>query len=194
MQLVIPAAGAIGGYMIGGSTGAQLGWMIGSYLSADKQTINTGKLGETFVATSQWGVPLARIYGTDTVAGNTFWSTEKIPHTSKSGGGKGMSGPEVETTYYTITRAISICQGPILGIRRVWDNEKLVVDEGGNALPGTLYLGNNTQGRDPVLQSHLGADVPAWRGWSYMVLENEYLGQGGVVPNYRFEVVYGEPL
>jgi len=196
MQLVIPAAAAMGGYALWGSTGAQIGWMIGSALMAEDQTINTGRMGETFVATSQFGTPIARIYGTDVIPGNTVWSTEKTWHTQTSGGGKGISGgsTEVQTQYATITRQISICEGPILGIRQVWDNEKLVVAEGGNALPGTLYLGSSTQGRDPVLQSHLGADVSAFRGLAYMVIEDEYLGQGGVVPNYRFEVVYGEPL
>lgn len=196
MQLVIPAAAAFAGSLTGLPMGAQLGWMIGSMLMAEKSTIHTGKIGETFVATSSFGVPLARVYGTDVVSGNTTWASEKKPHTQKiSSGGKGFGGggSSVEQTYYTLDRVIKICQGPILGIRRVWDNEKLVVGTG-QPLPGTLHLGTTTQGRDSYLTSVLGADVPAWRGEAYMVIQDEYLGVSGIVPNYRFEVVYGEPL
>jgi len=198
MQVLIPAVGAAAGYFVGGPTGASIGWMIGSSFVGDSQTIESPKLGETFVATSAYGAPLIRVLGTDRVPGNTFWATEKVAHTTSSsagGGGKGGSSDEtiIETTYYTITRAISIAWGPILGVRRVWDNDKLVVHEG-QALPGTLHLGSSTQVQDPVMQSHLGVNIPAWRGRAYMVMQDEYLGPQGVVPNYNFEVVYGEVI
>lgn len=195
MQVVIPAVGAAVGYYVGGPTGAQVGWMIGSSFTGSSQTIESPKLGETFVATSAYGAPLIKVYGTDRVPGNTFWATEKVAHTSTTSQGKGGSSNEtvIESTYYTITRAVSIAWGPILGIRRVWDNDKLVVNPG-QALPGILHLGNTTQVQDPVMQAHLGADIPAWRGRAYMVLEDEYLGPQGVVPNYSFEVVYGEVI
>lgn len=195
MQTVIPAASAGVGYLIGGGFGAQVGWMVGSYFaSSTEKGVEKQKIGETYVATSAFGVAINQIIGTERVSGNTIWSTEKVFHPGKSasGGGKGGSKKTEEEvqSYYTVSRAIAICQGPIVGIRRVWENDKLVVGPG-QKLPGTLFLGTNDQLPSSVMTAHLGSDIPAFRGIAYMVIDNEYLGQNGVLPNYSFEVVYG---
>ena len=56
---------------------------------------------------------------------------------------------------------------------------------------GTLYTGTGTQLADPTMVAALGAaNVPAYRGLAYMVLQDFNLGTSGYVPNFSFEV-YG---
>ena len=101
----------------------------------------------------------------------------------------------METITYTLSFAVGICKGPILGITRVWADGALIVDgttgsPASKKMPGTLYLGNNTQTVDPVMEAVEGSgNVPAYRGLAYMVMEDFDLGPSGRVPMLSFEVV-----
>ena len=176
-----------------GGYGAQIGWMLGSYLDASNQTIDQKQIGDLKVQTAQYGVTIVLPFGVQRVAGNVFWSTEKQPYTIKTRTGKG--GPTTETTGYKIDMAIGICQGPILGISRVWANEKLIIDASTEAKPliGALYLGDNTQLPDPTYEAAVGAgNAPAMRGLAYIVLDKfDLTPYGGTVPSFSFEVVRG---
>lgn len=56
----------------------------------------------------------------------------------------------------------------------------------------TIYLGDEEQDPDPVLEEFLGeGNVPAFRGQAYVVFNElplEQFGRGGQVPQFRFEV------
>ena len=197
-QLAIPLATAAVGGWAGGAIGAQVGWLIGSSLTGTKSTSTAGTaLSDVTVNTSTYGTVLQRVIGVDRVfQPQVWWSTEKIPHSNKTKtGGKGSSETTVETITYTVTMMIAICEGPIKGVVQVYDNDKLVVDcnDGkAHALPGTLYLGTNTQQPDPVIQSHFpGVQIPAFHGIAYMVLENFPIGTSGTLPNFSFVVDAG---
>lgn len=195
-QIAIPLAGAVVGGFLGGGTGAQVGWLLGSMLSSkDKEnTVSGSSLGDVTVNTAAYGTNLQKVVGVDRVFNpQIWWSTEKKPHTKKTKtSGKGGSSTTIETTSYTVSMMIAICEGPINGVIQVYDNDKLVVDcsDGvARALPGTLYLGTNTQGVDPVIQSHFpGVQIPAFHGIAYMVLHDYPLGQSGTLPNFSFVV------
>lgn len=196
-QLAIPAAGAALGWYIGGSTGAQIGWVLGSSYAISKQTIDAPTLGDLRVQTSSYGSIIPQVFGKQRLAGNVIWATDKIPHKSSSGGKGFTSGPETVVTTYTISMAIAICEGPILGVTRVWEDGTLKADINSDQqkLPGTLYLGSDTQTPDPVMEAHEGVgNVPAYRGISYIVLEDFNLGVDGRVPMFSFEVVQGEAV
>lgn len=196
-NLVISAAGAAVGYLIGGPTGAQIGWMVGSYLSAsnDKTTAAGVTVGDLRVQTSQYGVNIPVPCGKQRISGNVLWATDKTTYEMKSGssGGKGGgSSTETVTIGYKVSLAIAICKGPILGISRVWANGQIIVDSRTTAKPlvGTLYLGSNSQSPDPTMESHLGAgNVPAYRGLAYIVLTDFDLGTSGVIPQLSFEIL-----
>ena len=194
-QLAIPLATAAFGGFVGGGTGAQIGWLIGSMaVGGPEQTVKGSSIGDVSVSTSAYGTNLQKVIGVDRVFNpQVWWSTEKIPHTRKTKtGGKGGSSVTTETIHYTVTMMIAICEGPIKGIVQVYDNDKLVVDctDGkAKALPGTLYLGTNTQAPDPVIQSHFpGVQIPAFHGICYMVLEDFPIGPSGTLPNFSFVV------
>lgn len=195
-QLAIPLVGAVAGGILGGGTGAQVGWLVGSALSGTNRSdsVQGNSLSDVTVSTSAYGTNLQKVIGVDRVFNpQVWWSTEKIPHTKKTKtSGKGSSSTTIETTSYTVSMMIAICEGPIKGVIQVYDNDKLVVDcsDGvARALPGTLYLGTNTQGPDPVIQSHFpGVQIPAFHGIAYMVLHDFPIGAAGTLPNFSFVV------
>lgn len=191
-NFAISGAGAAIGGWLGGPYGAALGWMLGSYLSADPDDIKQGQIGDLRIQTSQYGTNIPIVFGKQRVAGNVIWANEKTTYEIREPtGGKG-GGPDVVTIGYKMTMAIAICQGPIDGISRVWADGKLIIDGSAAAVPsiGTLYVGDDSQLPDPVMESFLGAgNVPGYRGLAYYVLHDFDLGQTGRIPNFSFEVL-----
>jgi hypothetical protein len=191
-NLVLPAVSAGIGYMIGGPTGAQVGWMIGSSVQAGRQTIEQEAVGDLRIQTAQYGIPIPFVIGMQRVAGNVIWASEKRTYDIKTkSSGKG-GGPTVVTKGYRQDLAILICQGPIVGISRVWANNKLIIDGRVTAKPlvGDLYLGTSSQMPDVTIEAKEGVgNVPAFRGIAYIVLKDYDLGTSGALPNFSFEVV-----
>jgi hypothetical protein len=204
MRLVLGTAGAVIGFYAGGPTGASIGWSIGSAIGGivDPQvTKQQGpRLSDLRVQLSSWGAPIPRDYGMMRHAGNVVWSSglRETSHT-ESQGGKG--GPSVETTTYTYSAdfAIALCEGTIENVRRIWADGRLIYNSGTDAnadtlaaypLPMTLYLGDETQEPDPIIESALGVgNVSAYRGLAYGVFENFQLADyGNRIPNFEFEI------
>lgn len=179
-----------------GPYGAQIGWMLGSALDSSRKTIDQKKVGDLKVMTSQYGESIPYIVGMNRVAPNIIWSSEKKPYTIKTKQGKG--GPTVETTGYTIDMLLCVSVGEILGISRVWANEKLIVDARNEAKPliGTVYTGSMTQMPDPTYEAAVGAgNAPAYRGLALVALNDfDITSYGGTVPSFSFEVVRGATL
>lgn len=196
-NLAISAAGAAVGFMFGGPTGAQLGWMLGSAVATSRTNIDQRtKLGDMRMQTAQWGTPIPYPFGMQRLAGNIIYADEKKEYPIKKRQGKG--GPSITTSGYTITFAVALCAGPILGVSRVWANEKMIVDSSTTVknLPGTLYLGDMTQMPDPTMEAILGSgNVPAYRGTSYIMFKDfDITEYGGVMPSLSFEVVRGADI
>jgi hypothetical protein len=189
-QVVGGVVGAVAGFFIGGPTGAlygaQIGIMAGGYLDPPKGPTVTGpRLNDLTVQTSTYGAVIPRVYGTVTVNGNVMWLqgnalTETV--TKKKSGGKGGGSKTTTKTFsYSATFAVGLCEGPIVGVRRIWVGPDLIYDAG-SADPDTIaasnaatdgfaiYLGTNTQSADPRIQADVGvANAPAWRGLAYIV-------------------------
>lgn len=194
-QVVIPGAFAVAGYMIGGPTGAQVGWALGSAYATSRQEIQQGTVGDLRVQTASYGTAIPHVIGRQRVAGNIIWADEKKVYKIKDRQGKG--GPKTVTNGYTISMLIGICAGPIYGISRVWADEDLIIDSRETTKPliGELYLGDMTQTPDPTYESAVGAgNAPAYRGLAYISLTNFDLGVSGRIPSFTFEVVRGATL
>lgn len=191
-NLIIPAASAGIGYLIGGPTGAQIGWMLGSSYSASQQKIESNNVGDLRVQTAQYGVPIPYVVGKQRIAGNVIWASEKkVYKIETKSGGKG-GGPTMVSNGYKQDMAILLCKGPIVGISRVWANNNLIIDGRTEAKPlvGNLYLGTEDQLPDSVMESTLGVgNVPGYGGLAYIVLQNFDLGSSGAVPNFSFEIL-----
>lgn len=191
-NLIIPAATAGLGYMVGGPTGAQIGWMVGSAYQSSQQVIKQDAVGDLRIQTAQYGTAIPYVVGKQRIAGNIIWASAKRPYnidTKTSGKG---GGPTVQSTGYRQDMAILLCKGPIAGITRVWANNKLIIDGRTAVKPlvGTLYVGTNTQLPDTTMESAMGvSNVPAYTGLAYIVIQDFDLGTSGAVPNFSFEIL-----
>lgn len=138
-NLAVPAVTAGLGYMVGGPTGAQVGWMIGSSYMASKQVIRQPAVGDLRIQTATYGVPIPFVVGSQRIAGNVIWASEKRTYDIKTRTGKG-GGPTTVQTGYRQDMAILLCKGPITGISRMWANNAIIVN--GNA----IEIGSISQG------------------------------------------------
>lgn len=211
-RLVLGAAGAVVGGLIGGPGGAQLGFVLGSAVGGlifpeKGPTIEGPRLSDLTLQTASYGVAVPIAYATVRVTGNVFYAPPiREVRTEEEVGGKG--GPtQTNVTYaYFGTFAISLCDNEITGIRRIWADGKRVydvsetADEAAQAASshfGTfmkVYTGTDVQMPDPTMESDLGAgNVPAYRGTAYVVFTDLPLANyGNRLPQMQFEVTNGE--
>ncbi|WP_054908734.1 phage tail protein [Pseudomonas sp. NBRC 111135] len=136
------------------------------------------------VQDSAYGNQIPRFYGMVGTSGNVIWlKGGKLDVTvkKKKSGGKGGSSSPSQTTYkYYATFALSLGEGPIAGVRRIWCADKLIYNAGSddletmvasnNAAKGwKLYRGTDSQMPDPDIQADKGvANTPAYRGLAYI--------------------------
>ena len=199
-QLVVGGIGALIGGYFGGPQGAAIGWSLGSYAGAalDPPKGPDGpRLEERGVTASTYGIPLPRIYGVFRVPGNIIWATD-LQETAAQQGGKGSPEPTSTTYSYSASFAVSLCSGPIVGVRRIWADGNLIYDQSDinteqpedfEAESMVVYQGTETQEPDPSMQAALG-DVPAYRGQAYVVFTNLQVARyGNRIPTLSFEVV-----
>lgn len=195
---VLPIVGLVVGAYFGNP---QLGYMIGSVIgnAVDPQVLQGPKIGDAGVQTSAEGVYCPIIYGTAPCSGNIICRGGRTIRTRRDRASKG-GGPITETERVYWTYAIRICAGPVAGVTRIWEDEKLVYDirPQSKILQESaefkkrfkLYLGGEGQLPDPSLESFLGAgNVPSYRGRCYIVFGNyDLTDRRESIPNYRFEV------
>src|SRR6478736_1389827 len=128
-RTVLPFVGAAVGFWLGGPTGAQVGFALGGVVDNVVDPVkNIGpRIGETGAQTSAEGAARAIVFGTAHLTGNVIVAGELIKGDfEEDAGGKG--GPVNVTERGFRTYAIRICEGPIAGVLRIWENDKLVVD------------------------------------------------------------------
>lgn len=207
-SLIIPLAGAAVGSFFG-PIGSSIGWMLGSAYVSRKNAPQTmaqqQSVGEILLTTANHGTSIPISIGSQRIAGNIIWYGGKQKYTkeqhitsSTSGTGKGRGSftkskkatTTVVVTGYTVSFAVAICKGPILGISKVWNGNQLIIDAvNGTKLPGTLYLGDNSQLPNATMEAIEGSgNVPAYRGISYMVMTDYDLGNTPSMPQFSFLV------
>jgi hypothetical protein len=207
-SLVLGAVGFVVGGAIGGPWGARIGYAVGtavgSRLDQPKTNVSGPRLNDLRVQSSTWGERIPIVYGSYRTSGNVIWTAgirEVVSRTRNSG--KGGGGQTTTTYTYFSNFAVAICEGPIIGVKRIWANGKLYYNAGDNGNPATLiesqqrsglftiYLGTEAQTPSSVIEADKGAgNVPAYRGLAYIVFENLPLADyGNALPNLEFEVV-----
>lgn len=169
--------------------GASVGGAVGAALDPPKGPHLVGpRLSDLSTQTATYGANIPRLYGSIAVSGNVFWienNALKEVSTTESQGGKGGGGGAESTTYaYYATFAVGLCEGPIVGVRRIWVGSKLFYDAGSadmqtimasNAAADlfTLHLGDESQQPDDRMQATLGvANTTAYRGLAYLVFKD----------------------
>jgi hypothetical protein len=126
-----------------------------------------------------------RLYGTVAISGNILWlennQLKETVRKKKSGGKGGGSSQTVETFSYSATFALGLCEGPIVGVRRIWCMDKLIYNAGSsdpatviasnrNAQGWRVYLGSDSQMPDTRYEANVGSgNASAFRGMAYIV-------------------------
>ncbi len=177
----------LSGAVIGRAVGATLGRAIDQrILGQGSRAVETGRVERMRIQTAGEGTPIARFWGQMRLAGHVIWASPLTEVRRSQGGGKG-AGPRVTEVSYRLSAALALCEGPILGVGRVWaDGEEISPDD----LDLRVYLGTEDQMPDPVISAIEGADAPAYRGIAYVVLEDLGLERwGNRVPQFSFEVL-----
>ncbi|MCP4102884.1 MAG: hypothetical protein GY750_15915, partial [Lentisphaerae bacterium] len=190
-----------------GMSGAAVGWAVGSavatvLLRPEVPDQEGPRLSDLSVQSSAYGSPLPKYYGDKSRgAGELIWSSGLDEKTHEEDiGGKGGGG--TATTYsYSSSFAISIGEGPIAGVRRIWANGKLIFTGDPSADPAdlvasrkvsaglTIYNGTDTQEPDPTIEAYEG-ETPAYRGTAYVVFTDlDLTNYGNRIPNITFGVV-----
>lgn len=191
------ALGLVGGFLFG-PAGYLVGSLIGSLLDPAKQ--EGPRLQSLKLQVSQYGEMVKDVWGTMRIAGNVIWignGGNLVEHKHESGG---KGGPQVTTYTYTASFAVGLCnrvnqrESAILGIAQIYADSRLIWGRGvsdADAIPMTVYLGNETQTADPTMEADLGAqNVPGYRGTAYVVFTDWDLSQFfNRIPNLEF-VVY----
>jgi hypothetical protein len=212
-QLAFGIVGAVVGTIIAPGAGTYYGFMAGMAVGSvvfptqlPGVTQEGPRLDDLKVQASAYGMTLPIMFGVVRAAGNMIWSTQIVEHRhehTEEVGGKGKPSQDVTTvTYtYTVSCAVSICEGEIIGVRKIWGNKELFyniaddIDFATNQAAQALnphirvYLGTEDQEPDPLIVATEG-DAPGYRGTAYVVFENLPLEQFfNRIPNFEFEVV-----
>ena len=192
----LPVVGPLIGGAIGRTLGASVGGIIDDAIFGVPERHREGaRLADLSVQVSTYGKMIPLVYGTMRIAGNVIWSRPiketATTTTSSSGGGKGGGGGGTKTTTttysYSVSLAIAICEGKIQEVLRVWaDARQLDLSQG----TYRIYKGDEDQLPDPFIEGFEGIGAtPAYRGLSYVVIEDFPLGEfGNRIPNFAFEV------
>lgn len=180
---VLGLSGAVLGRAVGASIGRAIDQRI---LGQGARAVETGRVDRMRIQTAGEGTPIARLWGQMRLAGHVIWASPLTETRHTQGGGKG-AGPRVTEVGYRLSLALGLCEGPILGVGRVWaDGEEISVDD----LDLRIYHGTDTQLPDPVIAAIEGSEAPAYRGIAYAVIEELGLERwGNRVPQFSFEVL-----
>ncbi len=204
-------AGMIIGAIVKHATGSAIAGFIASYavdalISSQQDGPETfgPRLQDTKVQSGTEGAAIKRVYGTDRIAGNIIWTAgiKETSHTQSTGGGKGGGGGAgSHTTYtYSCSFAVGLCEGPIVGIARIWADNVLIYSNTdlstsdevvvSDSLGMTEYLGSEGQAVSPLIEAVEGVgDTPAFRGLAYVTFTDLQLEKfGNRVPNLTCEV------
>ncbi len=177
----------LSGAVIGRAVGATIGRAIDQrILGQGSKAVETGRVDRLRIQTAGEGTPIARLWGQMRIPGHVIWASPLNEIRREQRGGKG-TGPRVTEFSYRLNVALALCEGPILGVGRIWaDGEEISPDD----LDMRVYTGSETQLPDPAIAAQEGDLAPAYRGIAYVVIEDLALERwGNRVPQLSFEVL-----
>lgn len=180
----------LSGMVIGRAVGATLGRVIDQRLmGGGSQVIEQGRIERLRLTGALDGAPVPLVWGRVRLGGQVIWTSAFLETvTTSGGGGKIVKKPTVKEFSYSMSLAVALCEGPILGIGRIWaDGQEIAPAE----LNIRFYTGSEDQLPDPLIDAVEGAgNAPAYRGIAYVVIEDLELGAyGNRVPQLSFEVM-----
>ncbi len=190
---------AVSALQIGGNAAVKFGTSAAlSYANStiarafDNRVFEGPRLNSFHLQTSRDGAPMSRIYGRVRLAGQVIWASRLKEITSEERVQSGKGGGPTQRNYsYTISFAIGLCEGEILGVDRLWANGTPLNIPG---LTLRVYKGDENQLPDPIISAIEGGDVPSFRGTAYIVFEDFPLDDFGArLPQINAEVIRVSP-
>jgi Putative phage tail protein len=196
-SLAVGIVGGVVGFFVGGPAGAQVGFMLGSVaggLLFPPKGPDGPRMEDLRPQSSEYGRPIAQVKGTIGIPGNVVWASEYVEEASEEGGGCGE--PSFTSFSYYGNFAVKICVGE-KQLGRIWagpekrliyDGARLEGEDSGAEL--RFYSGTEDQLPDALIESYEGiGNVPAWRGWCYVVFEHfPLINDGNSIPFLTIEV------
>lgn len=175
--------GTAGGAMLGASIGSSLGGVVESYMFAPKQ--KKPNSASIRLQTSEYGTPIPVVYGERVVSGNCIWygNFQKEYKYIRVAG----DNNNYYAWTYKVSVAFAICANKIDLINCRMDNIYVDVNNLPQDAVARFYNGTQTS-PDSAIQQILGSATPVWKGLSYIVFENLYLGTDSSVPQFLFTV------
>ncbi|AHX03887.1 GTA TIM-barrel-like domain protein [Ehrlichia chaffeensis str. Heartland] len=159
-----------------------------NFSDSNIQTKHIPKINHLKIQTSSYGKMIPILYGSMRIAGNIIWMDKITINTNKditvinNPNKKSTSHSSIQYTYHT-SLAIAICTGHVKKISKIWVNSQpLDLD----TITYRFYQGTEDQEPDPLILKLMG-DAPAYRGLSYIVIE-DFLLTDPKIPNFTFEV------
>lgn len=121
------------GAAIGGPIGQLIGSAIGSYIDSilfapKPQDVKGPRLKDLATVRTDPGAPIPIVYGQDRVGLSTIFTSKLIEtKKKKKSGGKGGAKKQTTITYtYHVDLQGLLCEGPIMGIGRIWCDGKIL--------------------------------------------------------------------
>ncbi len=179
----------LSGAVIGRAVGATLGRAIDQrILGGGSEPVEVGRLDRFCVMGASEGTAIPRLWGRNRVAGQVIWASPFRENRRSSGGGKGAPRPKTIEFSYSVSLAVALCEGEILGVGRIWADGTEIAP---SAFDLRIYLGSESQEPDAAIEADVGiGQSPAYRGLAYVVFENLDLAAfGNRVPQLSFEVI-----
>jgi len=181
-------------------------------------TVFTPSTAGNSFTTSEYGLVIPIVFGSDKRNGNVIWSSEFVDHI--------VTIDKVAYSYTTVSFALGLCEGEINGVLRVWLGDQLIIDNSmsvdgnnkpvpqadGQILSGivdltsansplrnttsvdkttrvTVFTGAETQIPEGIMATTEGYSFsPAYRGLAYILFEN-FILTGGSIPDIKVEVM-----
>ncbi|CAM3830329.1 baseplate multidomain protein megatron [Litorimonas haliclonae] len=158
----------------------------------DNRVFEGPRLESLHVQTSRDGAPMSRVYGRVRLAGQVIWASRLREIRTEEEVQSGKGGGPTRTTYsYTMSFAVGLCEGEILGVDRLWANGEPLASAG---VTMRVYKGTSDQMPDPIISAIEGGPVPAFRDTAYIVFEDFPLdGFGARLPQINAEVIRVPP-
>ena len=179
----------LSGAAIGQAVGATVGRVIDQrLLGAGSRAVETGRVDRLRLTSASEGTPVPRLWGRVRVGGQVIWASRFVESAEVTRVGGRKTGTRVREYAYSVSLAIALCEGEIVGVGRVWaDGAKLAADR----LAMRVYDGGEDQLPDPRIEAIEGdGQAPAYRGIAYVVIEDLDLAPfGNRVPQFTFEVL-----
>jgi len=186
--LIVAGAQHVGSALVKTAGTAALSYANSAITRAfDNRTFEGPRLESFHLQTSRDGAPMSRVYGRIRLAGQVIWASrlKETATEERVQSGKG-GGPTQRNYSYTISFAIGLCEGEILGVDRLWANGAPLNMPG---LVMRVYKGAEDQLPDPIISAIDGV-VPAFRGTAYIVFEDFPLDDYGArLPQINAEVI-----